>query len=880
MLTPLGAGGMGEVYRARDAKLNRDVAIKVLLPAVADDPDRLARFSREAQVLASLNHPNIAHIHGIEESSGVTALVMELVEGEDLSQRIARGPMPIDEALPIARQIAEALEAAHEQGVIHRDLKPANIKVRPDGTVKVLDFGLAKALEPTAALSATAANSPTLSLHATQAGMILGTAAYMAPEQARGHAVDKRADVWAFGAVLYEMLTGTRAFPGDEVADVLSSVLAREPDWTVLPVGLSPVIGSYIKRCLYKDRKQRIRDIGDVLLALDGAFDASTHVARYAAVAPPLWRRALPGVMTAIVAALLTGVAAWRIWPSLEPRPTTRFDYVVPENQPLANATQRPVIATSPDGRSYVYQTTEGLYLRSMGDLEARLIPGTTEDLSSPFFSPDGQWVGYWAATGQLKKIGVSGGAPVTLCGATIPFGLSWASNNTILFGQHAGIMRVSANGGAPELIIRAGDGEQMYGPQLLPDGMSVLFSVTRERGPARWDVAQVVAQSSSSGKRTVIIQGGSAARYVPTGHIIYALRDEMLGVRFDVDRLTVIGGAVPLVQGVQRTVGVRAAGLNYAVSDQGTLVYLHGSASLRSLIWVNRNGAAAARLASIPTGPYEDPRLSPDGRRVLVTKDGDIWVYDVGSGRSSLLTRDGSSRMGVWDPSGSQVAYSSARSGNLEAWVQSSDGSGPQRKLTDLEGQVHVDSWSPDGRMLTLHQHPLEGPANIFMRAMRGGDQRPELFFKGDFGAESAQFSPDGHYVAYLSQETGQRELYIRRYPEADGQVTVSAGGGREPVWAPNGDLFYRSLTGDRMFAVSVTTAPTLKVGTPVQLFDGRYYIASTGSPRAQYDVTADGQRFLMLGASSGPDSSTARPHIVVVQNWFEELKARVPTK
>ena len=486
--------------------------------------------------------------------------------------------------------------------------------------------------------------------------------------------------------------------------------------------------------------------------------------------------------------------------------------------------------------------------------------------------------MGYWASSGQLKKIGVGGGVPVTLCAATIPSGVSWASDDTILFGQNAGIMRVSANGGAPQLVIRAGDGEQMYGPQLMPDGGSVLLSVTKDRGPARWDVAQIVVQSLSSGKRTVVVAGGSAARYVRTGHIVYALRDGLLGVPFNLNRLAVTGGAVPLVQDVQRSVGVSATGSNFGVSDQGTLVYLRGSASLRSLVWLDRHGAAVGRIESIPPGTYEDPRLAPDGGRVLVTRDGDIWVFDLESGRSSRLTRDGSSQMGVWDPSGSQVAYSSARKGNLEAWVQPADGSGTPRQLTELGGQVHVDSWSRDGRILTVHQHPLEGPANILMRPMNRDDQRPELFFKGDFNAEGAQLSRDGRFVAYLSQETGQREIYIRRYPEANGQVTVSVGGGREPVWAANGELFYRSLTGEHMFAVSVTTSPTLKVGTPVELFRGLYYVAPTGSPRAQYDVSANGQRILML-APNAPDSS-ARPHIVVVQNWFTELQQRVPTR
>ena len=869
---------MGKVFRATDTSLKRPVALKVLPEAVATDPERLLRFQREAEVLARLNHPNIAQIHGLERSSGTTALVMELVGGPTLADRIAEGPMPLDEALPIAKQIAAALEAAHEQGIVHRDLKPSNIKVRLDGTVKVLDFGLAKALEPPGAMSPYVTESPTITSPAmmTGIGVLLGTAAYMSPEQARGKMVDKRTDIWAFGAVLYEMLTGRRAFAGDEVSEVLASVLAREPDWTMLPAELSPVLATYIKRCLHKDRRQRVRDIGDVSLALEGAFESETPRAAHAA-AQPLWRQTLPVGMTAIVTALSLGLVVWRLWPSAAPRSAARFDYVLPVGQQF-QSTQRPVIAIAPDGRFFVYQAREGLYLRSMDNLEARLIPGTSESLTSPFVSPDGQWVGYFAATGQLKKISVAGSTPVTLCAATTGFGASWGRDNTILFGQNAGIKRVSANGGAAELIIPAVEGEQMYGPQLLPDGRSVLFSVTKGQGPTRWDEAQVVVQSTASGERRVVVQGGSDARYLPTGHLVYALRDGVFGAVFDATRLTIKDGAVPLVQGVQRTLGVSAVATNYAVSDRGTLVFVPGVDSTRSLVWMHRNGTAEP-VGSIPPGTYEDLRLSSDGGRVLATRDGDIWIYDLASGRSSRVTRDGVSQMGVWNPAGSQVAYSSAKSGNMEAWITSSPGSGQPRQLTTLGGQVHVDAFSPDGRTLTLHHHRLERPAPILMLALDRDSAKPEVFLEGDFNAEGANFSPDGRYVAYLSQETGQREIYIRPYPGTGEQVTVSVGGGREPVWAKNGDLFYRSLTGERVFVVAVATEPKLRVGTPVQLFQGPFYIPPTGSPRPQYDVAADGQRLLMLTTRSSTDSSPARPRIVIVQDWFEELRRLVPT-
>ena len=878
---------MGEVYQATDTNLGRQVAIKVLPAAFAHDANRLARFEREAKTLASLNHTNIAIVHGLERIDNGQALVMEWVDGPTLADRIAEGPIALDEAIPIARQIAAALEAAHEQGIVHRDLKPANIKIRRDGVVKVLDFGLAKAME-VGAPSHGLTQSPTITSPAlvTGAGMVLGTAAYMSPEQARGNVVDKRTDIWSFGAVAYEMLTGRRAFAGDDASDVLASVLAREPDWTRLPGNLSPVLDAFLRRCLQKDPRQRIRDIGDVALALDGTFETVASQASPSAVAKRSgWRHIFPIAVTGLVAVLISGLTAWTLWPREVPRPPTSFEYRLPDGHQL-QPTQRPVIAMSAEGGAFVYQTPEGLYLRSMDALEARLIPGTQESLTSPFLSPDGQWVGYFAAAGQLKKVAISGGTPVILCAAGFPFGATWTRDNTILFGQSAGIMRVSANGGTPELVVRAVEGEVMYGPQLLQNN-SVLFSVTKGLGPGRWDEAQIVVQSLASGQRTVLVQQGSDARYLSTGHLVYVLRDGLFGIRFNVKRHSVMGGAMPLVQGVQRPGGVIAVASNYAISDTGTLVYLPTIASRQSLVWVERNGTVHP-IRSIPSGPYDDPRLSPDGTRALVTRDGDIWIYDLASGRSTRVTQDGSSLMGVWAPSGAQVAYSSAKAGNLEAWVTSSDGSSQPRQLTKLGGHVHVDSWSPDGRLLTLHHHLPDATApttaresrSILTLAMDRADAKPEVYLQAKVTAEGANLSRDGQYVSYLSQESGQREIYIRPYPGPGGQVPVSVGGGQEPVWSKNGDLFYRSLNGQRMFAVPVTTAPTLKVGNSVELFQGSYYVAASGSPRPQYDVTYDGQRLLMLAPNVSANTSPPRPRIVVVQNWFEQVKRLLPVE
>ena len=487
----IGVGGMGEVYRATDTKLDRDVAIKVLPESLAADPDRIARFQREAKTLASLNHPNIAQIHGLEESEGIKALVMELVEGPTLADRIAQGAIPVDETLPVAKQIAEALEAAHEQGIIHRDLKPANVKLRPDGVVKVLDFGLAKALEPTSAMSPEMSQAPTITTPAmTQAGMILGTAAYMSPEQARGKPVDKRADIWAFGCVLFEMLTAKRAFEAEDVSLTLAAVLRAEVDWTLLPQELSPALRTFLVRCLQKDPKQRVHDIADVRLALEGAFEtAATQAAESRAVAQPVWGQALPvASATAVVAILVTGLVGWSLWPAAEPQPVIRSVHDLPDGRVFQN-TMFPVVSFASDGQRLVYNGTGGLYLRAMDALEDRVIPGTEAQRgrNSPFFSPDGESVAFFRAStgarGELVRMAVTGGPVVKLADTALPLGGTWGDDGTILYGQPDGIWQVSENGGEPRHLIATDEGEQAFGPQRLPGGDWVLFTEAQTLG-------------------------------------------------------------------------------------------------------------------------------------------------------------------------------------------------------------------------------------------------------------------------------------------------------------------------------------------------------------------------------------------------------------
>ena len=777
----IGVGGMGEVYRATDTKLKRDVAVKVLPSHVASDPDRLARFQREAEVLASLNHPNIAAIYGLEEADQTKALVMELVEGPTLADRIAQGAIPVDEALPIAKQIAEALEAAHEQGIIHRDLKPANIKLRPDGVVKVLDFGLAKALEPTSAMSPEMSQVPTITTPAmTQAGMILGTAAYMSPEQARGKPVDKRTDIWAFGCVLFEMLTGTRAFSADEVSDTLAYVLTKEVNWSTLPRQTPAAVRYLLGRCLDKDARGRLRDIGEARLALEGAFETgvSPTVESVAVSQPAVWERRVPLVLAAsLLTAVVIGLAAWSLWPSAEPPVVTRSDYDLPEGQQFRNL-GRSVLAFSPDGRAFVYDATEGLYLRAMGDLEARLIPGTETGLTvMPFFSPDGESVAYFdIAANEMKRIATSGGAPVVISAAGFPFGASWGPGDAILFGEGQGILRVSANGGTPALVIPAEAGEQMDGPQLLPDGDSVLFSVTTSTGATRWDEAQIVVQSLRTGERTVIWQGGSDARYVPTGHLVYAVRDGLYAMAFDVDSLTVRGGPVPMVQNVQRALVPQTSTgtANFGVSAQGSLVYVSGTnaSNDRMLALVGRDGVVAP--LGVPPASYLSPRLSPDGGRLVVQSveaEGNmLWTYDLSSDRQiQQLTFDGDNHRPIWTPDGQRITFSSDREGPMSLYWTPADGSGAPERLTTAEaGTSHwPQSWSPDGQTLLFNvQRDLLTDWDIWTLSVTGRETE-RLYDTPDTIYVGAELSPDGEWLAYgAGRNAPSVDIYVESFP------------------------------------------------------------------------------------------------------------------
>jgi len=903
ILGALGAGGMGEVYRARDTKLNRDVAIKVLPEAFTTDPDRLARFKREAHVLAALNHPNIAAIYGFEESDGVRALVLEFVNGPTLADRIAQGRLPIDEALPIARQIAKALEAAHEQGIVHRDLKPANVKLRDDGTVKVLDFGLAKALEPAAMPNPSVTTSPTITSPAlTQFGMILGTAAYMAPEQAKGRAADKRSDVWSFGCVLYEMLTGKRPFDGDDVSDTLAAVLRGEPDWQALPAETPTAIRRLLRRCLEKDRKRRLADAADARLETDDALtspaiDAQTVAT--VATSVPLWRKAVPAAVAAIIVGLAGAYGAWILKPDL-PRAVTRLAITLPDGE-----TPGLTLALSPDGTRVAYTANNHLYVRPLDQLAAvDLAGGTAPPLAStrtPFFSPDGQWIGF-SESAQLKKVSVSGGAPVMIAAVNPPpNGVTWTVDNTILIGRDAdGIWRVSADGGSAERIIAMEAGQRASGPQLLPDGRNVLFTLART---ANWDESQVVVQSLDTGTRKTLITGGTDGRYLTSGHLIYALGNTLLAVPFDARSLSVKGGPVPVVAGVGRP-GSMA---QFAASSNGTLVYapaVNVTMPQRTLVWVDRHG----REEAIPAQPrfYSHPRLSPDGSRLAVelvdeSRNAHVWVWDFARATWTRVTSDPApDREPAWTPDGKRLIFTSWRTGVINLFTQAANGSGTAERVSELNRQARATpTVSPDGRHVVVRAAGngnsdlmiLDLDAGRGSRPSAVGEPRPLI--QTPFEETNAEFSPDGRWLAYQSNRSGAFEVYVSPFPDVGSNLwLVSTAGGTQPLWSRDGrELFYRSPNGAVM-RVPVTAGAAWSAGTPTQLFESRSYglfegqSYASGADRATafisrtYDVSPDGQRFLMIKDAEARAQPPTAPRIIVVQNWTEELKRLVPAK
>jgi eukaryotic-like serine/threonine-protein kinase len=876
----LGEGGMGQVYRARDTKLNRDVALKVLPDSFATDPDRLARFQREAQVLASLNHPNIAHIHGLEDSGGIRALVMELVEGEDLAQRLTGRAIPIDEALPIAKQIAEALEAAHEQGVIHRDLKPANIKVRPDGTVKVLDFGLAKAMEP-AVVAPNVSQSPTITSPAmTQAGMILGTAAYMSPEQVVGKPVDKRTDLWSFGVVFLEMLTGRQVFHGETVSHVLASVLRDEPDWAALPSTTPTSIRRVLRRCLQKERKRRIADASDVRLDIEETLTGTSDLPGPAVVVrrPPLWKRAAMPAATVVIAALIGGALVWSLSRPALGLPVVRTTI----STSGAVAGVDPLVAITPDGSRVVYHGSNQLYVRALNQLEPTVLSGVGAPRGI-FVSPDGQWIGFFDGI-QLRKVALTGGPPVTICPVDGPSrGASWGPDGTIIFATGnpaSGLRRVSAAGGDPMVLTkpdRANGASGHWWPEFLPGGKAVLFTILPVTGRA--EDGQIAVLDLRTATSKVLIRGGSQAHYVPTGHLVYGVAGTLRAVAFDLERLEIVGTGAPVLEGVRTTA---LGAVDAAIAANGSLLYIAGGevGRGRDVVSVDRQGHAAP-LAGIVPDQYRQLRLSPDGTRLALATSSDVWIYDLARATlSRLTTNPAADTRPLWTPDGSRIVFTSDRAGYLEIFSRSADGAGGDERLLTRDRDLvdlHADGWSADGRQLLFTEVHSNAQCAIGLSAVeRQSDVK--LLVKNEFCNDDPAVSSDGRWMAYQSNLSGQNEIYVERYPELGNRQQISTGGGVCPLWSRDGhELFFSTATSRQLLAVPVQSATTLTAGRANMLFEFAMLPPVVGN--RPYDIGRDG-RFYFIRSGETNTGAGALLNMILVQNWTEELKRRVPTR
>jgi serine/threonine-protein kinase len=877
ILEEVGRGGMGVVYRAMDTHLNRPVALKVLPHAFVEDKDRLQRFEREARVLASLNHPNIATIHEIGHLGEVPFLVLELVPGETLADALAKSRrLPLEEALPLFKQIAEALEAAHDRKIIHRDLKPANVKITPDGKAKVLDFGLAKAFEEDAAAGLTSA---TASVRGTKSGIILGTATYMSPEQARGKRVDQRTDIWAFGCCLYETLVGEPLFRGATISDTIAQILSTEPDWEALPETTPESIRRVLRRCLNKDPQRRFRDVWDIRVELEEVLNEPAWAPKESAAEPAsVWQRMLPWVAAGVFGLAAAGVGLWS-WMSTTPAssdPVTRLTLSTPPLPKIGQA-----IAISPDGTRLAFiaedEKVTKLFLRSMDQLDAQPIDGTEGASWHPFFSPDGNWIGF-VANDKLKKVAVAGGTPVTLCNAPHLRGAVWGLDNQIYFRSRSagpGVTKVSDTGGTSQIVSKPEDGKQHYPLEALPGGNDLLVA----RAGRTWsDDPEIGVLSLGTGEYRTLIEKTLTAHHSPTGHLVFAQGGRLLAAPFNTRRLEVTGPSVPVLEGVRSSLSSFA---NFALGGDGTLIYVPGSAAPRNmLVWVNREGEA--QPVTDERRPFGSPRISPDGRRTALDLsydfegNADIWVYDLPRETLTRLTladaRDG---LPVWSPDSRRVAFQSNRDDAPGLFWKTADGSGATERLTQSDaGFVHRPlSFSPDGSILAFMRTSPTYDNDIYMLSMKG-ERKAEPFLATPFREEAAQFSPDGKWIAYTSDETGRYEVYVGAYPGPGGRYQISTEGGVEPLWSKNGkELFYRA--DGKLWSVALRPSPRFTAGVPTVVFEDNYGLGLTWSLR-DYDVSHDGQRFLMIQ----PERQAGLREIVVVLNWFQELNRLVPSE
>jgi serine/threonine-protein kinase len=897
---PIGEGGMGQVYRATDTALGRQVAIKILPEAFASDPERLARFEREAKTLASLNHPHIAAIYAIEKSTSQHALVMELVEGDDLSQRIARGAIPIDEALLIAKQIADALEAAHEQGIIHRDLKPANIKVRTDGTVKVLDFGLAKAMEPTAGSSPNMSMSPTLSLQATQAGMILGTAAYMSPEQAAGKPVDRRADVWSFGVVLWEMLTGKRLFDAETVSHTLADVLRSPIEFDKLPAEAPRSIRGLLRRCLERNVRNRLRDIGEARLVLENLANPA-HEGGVDGLSTPSEARSnkVAWVVAGALGLVALSAAGFGWWRSTRPldRPLIRLSV---DLGPDAVAGFRTTAVLSPDGTRIVFpiRGSNGvpqLATRTLDQPKATAMSGT-EGGSDAFFSPDGQWIGFFAA-GKLKKVAVQGGTPLTLCDVGEPRGGSWGEDGNIIFtpALDSGLMRVSSASGTPQPLTKTKTGNSIglqRWPQVLPGGKGVLF--TMSANPFSWEDADVGVVSVKTGEIKIVQHGGYFGRYVPspygTGHLLYVHDGSLFAVPFDPDRLETSGSPVPILSDVAGN-SVDGGG-QFDGSMNGSFVYVSGKSPASSsypIVWMDSSGKTTPLLAK--PGAYGAPRFSPDGKRLAFTawgsKGPDVWVYDWERDTPTQLTFTGPGNLEIaWAPDGKHIVFGSRAAGTAALWWIRSDGSGEPQKLLERKNTgvgLRPQSFTPDGRRLAFDDNvTTDTGVETWTLPLDLSDPehpkpgKPEPFLATAVRQVDATFSPDGKWMAYSSNESGGDDIFVRPFPGSGGKWRISTGGGKFPTWSRTGrELFYFSLSDGRIMVSNYTVQGDSFSATKPRVWSDRQMLLPNFI--RVLDLHPDGKRFAVFPR---PEIEEAKGnlHVTFLLNFSDELRHRSP--
>ncbi len=886
IVAALGAGGMGQVYRAKDTRLGRIVAVKALHESFAGHPERVARFEREAQLLASLNHPNIAAIYGVEESHGATYLVLEFVDGHSLSDMLSGGPMLVRDAMALARQTADALAAAHERGIIHRDFKPGNVMVTAEGQAKVLDFGLGKSLDAEGSSSgpATAAsgNSPTMTTAGTQMGMILGTAGYMSPEQAKGRPADRRSDVWAFGCVLYEMLTGKRAFEGEDVSETLAAILRSEPDWTLLPKDLPPALRVLLTRCLVKNRNERLADMSVVKFLLsDTASSLSGEAKAPIENAPRTPSRSLAPfiVATALIAVAATfGITRW-LAPAERPASSDGVAHVsiaLPDGVEVGGGNVLPVAITRDGTRVAFVGARDGkhrIFVRALGEPEAKALEGT-EGGDSPFFSSDGKWLAFFAE-GKLRKIAVGGAGLQTLADAPFPRGGDWSSDGYIYFAptNMTGIWRVPESGGAPSEVTKRDSerGEISHRwPHVVEGAHTLIFGVWTGPGD---DEHTVAAQTIGGTERHVLVTGADAPRYAKPGWLLYTRLGDLLAVPWDPSKPDV-GGAVPVVSTAHPndTYGNEGCG-NYALSDEGRLVYLEGgqTRNIMRLVWVDRSGVV--QPAGVPEHPFENLVISPDGTRAVVQIRGSttgLWMYEFARNTLTPIGRSaGSSQAPLFTPDGARVIYRGTRKGTRDIYWRAVDGSGDEERLTNTPDVSQTPtSISRDGRWLLYNENNAKDAGGVRSWMLRlDGDHTPHPLFTQSEGENDPQISPDGKWVAFVARVSSRLEIFVAPFPAAAPRRQVSTDGGDEPLWSPDGrELYFQN--GTKLMSVAISPGASLSSGIPRVVHEGRFFKTINGN--TSYGITPDGSRFLRIQQVT-PERPLTQLELVL--NWFQEM-------